>query len=168
MKRKPFSYPERRAGGAGLVTAIFLLVVLAGLAVALVTLFGTQRQSAALDEQGARAYQAARAGIEWGLFQRATNPTGYCAAEGAGGGAAQTDHFALPAGPANARSSLAGFVVTVQCWMIPGPASQNGAVNLDRRRIRATACTGPLPAGATCLQDPNGADQVRRAVEVQI
>lgn len=163
MKSTSFSAAPRRAGGAGLVTAIFLLVVLAGLAVALVTLFGTQRQSAALDEQGARAYQAARAGIEWGLFQRAANPAGYCAAEGA----AQVAHFALPAGPANARSTLAGLVVTVECWMTPGPASNNPALNLDRRRIRATACTGPLPAGATCLQDLNRPDQVRRVVEVQ-
>lgn len=168
MTSTSFSAAPRRAGGAGLVTAIFLLVVLAGLAVALVTLFGTQRQSAALDEQGARAYQAARAGIEWGLFRRAADPAAYCAAEGAGGAAAQTDHFALPEGPANARSTLAGFFVTVQCWMIPGPASDNGAVNLDRRRIRATACSGPLPAGATCLQDLNRPDHVRRVVEVQI
>ena len=167
MKRTAI-FAAHRAGGAGLVTAIFLLVVLAGLAVALVTLFGTQRQSAALDEQGARAYQAARAGIEWGLFQRATNPAGYCAAEGADGAAAQTDHFALPAGPANARSTLAGFVVTVQCWLIPGPASENGAVNLDRRRIRATACTGALAPGATCLQDDSRPDYVRRAIEVQL
>ena len=63
MMQHSFPSPSRRrarASGAGLVTAIFLLVVLAGLATALVSVFTTQRQSSALDEQGARAYQAAR------------------------------------------------------------------------------------------------------------
>lgn len=168
MTTPRFPFPPRRAAGAGLVTAIFLLVVLAGLAAALVSLFGSQRQSAALDEQGARAYQAARAGIEWALLQRATDAANYCAAEGA----APPAHFALPAGPANARSSLADFVVTVECSMAPGPASNNPAVNLDRRRIRATACTGPLRPGVTCVQDTNQEqnrpDYVRRTIEVQI
>ena len=46
--------------GAGLVTAIFLLVVLAGLGVAAVTLFNAQQASSSLDQEGAKAYQAAR------------------------------------------------------------------------------------------------------------
>ena len=64
----------RRSAGIGLVTAIFLLVVLAGLAVAMVGISGAQHSASALDVQGARAYQAARAGIEWGLFQSLRNP----------------------------------------------------------------------------------------------
>lgn len=55
--------------GFSLVSAIFLLVVLAALGTFAVTLSTTQHQSAALDVSGARAYQAARAGIEWGAFQ---------------------------------------------------------------------------------------------------
>jgi len=47
-----------------LVTAIFLLVVLAALGAFILTISGTQQTSSALDVQGARAYQAARAGIE--------------------------------------------------------------------------------------------------------
>jgi MSHA biogenesis protein MshP len=53
----------RRGTGVGLVTAIFLLVVLAGLAVAMVSLSGVQQAGSALDVQGARAYQEASAGI---------------------------------------------------------------------------------------------------------
>lgn len=153
IQRSSYLPRPRRSGGAGLVTAIFLLVVLAGLAVALVTIFTTQRQSAALDEQGARAYQAARAGIEWALLQRSVNPNGYCAA------APATDSFQLPAG------TLAAFRVTVECQVSPGPASANTTVNLDRRRIRASACTAM--AGA-CPAPNNGNDYVARVIEVQI
>jgi MSHA biogenesis protein MshP len=55
--------------GFSLVSAIFLLVVIAALGTFAVTLSTTQQQSAALDVMGARAYQAARAGIEWGAYQ---------------------------------------------------------------------------------------------------
>src|SRR4030065_2779656 len=55
--------------GFSLVSAIFLLVVIAALGTFAVTLSTTQQQSAALDVLGARAYQAARAGIEGGADQ---------------------------------------------------------------------------------------------------
>lgn len=55
--------------GFSLVSAIFLLVVIAALATFSVSLTTTQQQSTALDALGGRAYQAARAGIEWGTFQ---------------------------------------------------------------------------------------------------
>lgn len=54
--------------GFSLVTAIFLLVVLSALGAMMLTFFSAQQQGAALDVTGARAYQAARAGIEWGAF----------------------------------------------------------------------------------------------------
>ncbi|MDO8464483.1 MAG: pilus assembly PilX N-terminal domain-containing protein [Gallionella sp.] len=55
--------------GFSLISAIFLLVVIAALGTFAVTLSTTQQQSAALDALGSRAYQAARAGIEWGAIQ---------------------------------------------------------------------------------------------------
>lgn len=55
--------------GFSLVTAIFLLVVIAALGAFAVTLSTTQHQAIALDVLGARAYQAARTGIEWGAHQ---------------------------------------------------------------------------------------------------
>ena len=60
--------------GFSLVSAIFLLVVIAALGTFAVTLSTTQQQSAALDVMGARAYQAARAGIEWTAFQVVNSP----------------------------------------------------------------------------------------------
>lgn len=55
--------------GFSLVSAIFLLVVIAALGTFAVTLSTTQHQSEAMDVMGKRAYQAARAGVEWGAFQ---------------------------------------------------------------------------------------------------
>jgi MSHA biogenesis protein MshP len=55
--------------GFSLVSAIFLLVVIAALGTFAVTLSTTQQQGAALDIMGSRAYQAARTGVEWGAYQ---------------------------------------------------------------------------------------------------
>ena len=52
-----------------LPSAIFLLVILAGLAAFLVHISTTQSITSAQDIQGARAYHAARAGVDWGLYQ---------------------------------------------------------------------------------------------------
>ena len=59
----------RTESGFVLPTAIFLLVVLAALATYMVSLSRTSHISSALDVQGARAYQAAHAGIEWAAWQ---------------------------------------------------------------------------------------------------
>jgi len=133
------------------VTAIFLLVVLAGLGVAIVTVFTTQQASSNMDVQGAKAYQAARAGIEWGLFQqlRKNSCTG--------------GSFALPA-----DSVLAGFTVTVHCEAIDGPVTADGDEDmLTRWRITALACN--QPANGRCDGSPgNNPEYVQRRLEVQI
>lgn len=58
--------PERQRG-FGIIAAIVILVILAGLAGAITALTTSQNISLAQDAQGARAYQAARAGTEYGL-----------------------------------------------------------------------------------------------------
>jgi MSHA biogenesis protein MshP len=135
---------RRFSAGVGLVTAIFLLVVLAGLGVAIVSVFTTQQQSVLLDVQGARAYQAARAGIEWGLFQQ--RRTGNC--DSARG------RFALPS-----TSSLSGFWVTVGCRDV-------GSGPLARSIIDAKACS-PADADGNCTPT-NNPDYVQRRLEVEL
>lgn len=66
----------RRSGGFGLVGSLFVLVVLAIAAVALVDLGGTQRRTALLSLQTVRARHAARTGLQWGLRQALS--TGSC------------------------------------------------------------------------------------------
>lgn len=88
----------RQQRGFALVSAIFILVILAALGGYVVTVSTTQSASQGLDIQGSRAYQAARAGIEWGTYQVLRNG-GNC--------------------PASASVTLGGvmtgFAVTVQC-----------------------------------------------------
>lgn len=59
--------------GFSLVSAIFLLVVLAALGAAMVTFSTVQTQSLAMDIMGSRAYQAANAGVEWAAYNIAAN-----------------------------------------------------------------------------------------------
>jgi MSHA biogenesis protein MshP len=68
MKTKQL-FRQSRQRGFSLVSAIFLLVVIAAMGAFAVTLSTNQHQSDAMDVMGKRTYQAARAGIEWGAFQ---------------------------------------------------------------------------------------------------
>ncbi|CAN5905379.1 hypothetical protein BH11PSE12_BH11PSE12_33010 [soil metagenome] len=55
--------------GFSIVSAIFLLVVMASLGAVMLTFSSVQQATSAQDLEGTRAYQAARAGIEFGLYQ---------------------------------------------------------------------------------------------------
>ena len=59
----------RRTRGFALMLAIFLIVTIAAIALYLITVSTGQSQAVTQDEQGSRAYQAARTGIEWGAYQ---------------------------------------------------------------------------------------------------
>lgn len=59
----------RRARGFALILALFLIVSLAVIGGYLLTVSNLQVESGVLDEQSARAYQAARAGLEWGAYR---------------------------------------------------------------------------------------------------
>src|SRR2546422_6483251 len=58
-----------RQTGFSIIAAIFLLVVLALLAAFIASVTGMQQSSGQLDVLGVRAYQSARAGMEWGAYQ---------------------------------------------------------------------------------------------------
>lgn len=145
---RPSTGQGRTNGGFALVSAIFLLVVLAGLAAFVVRISTQQQIGASADIQGVRAYQAARAGAEWGLYDHLRNLV-VCPANSS---------FAL-------GGNLVGFTVTVRC---EGALSndENGTT-LVFRRIVATACnqpTGVVPG--TCPNPTPGANYVEREVAV--
>lgn len=109
--------------GFSLVSAIFLLVALATLAAAMVTFSTTQQATSTQDLLGAQAYQAARAGIEWGLHQLIR--TDKCSAGSTIG----------PLG-----GNLSGFTVTVTC---EGPFTSDEAnATVNVYRIKSTASQG--------------------------
>jgi len=145
-----------RQAGVGIVTAIFLLVVLAGLGVAMVGIFTSQQASSNLDLMGAQAYQAARAGLEWGIFQ--TRAGGKCAVTPTSPNPfTYAEKFAMPAG-----TSLSAFTVYVNC-------TAQGSAALVRYVITAEACNMP-DASATATSCPalNKPESVRRKLEAEL
>jgi MSHA biogenesis protein MshP len=148
MMRSPLHLA--RSAGVGLVTAIFLLVVLAGLGVAMVSLYTTQQASADLDLDGARAYQAARAGIEYGLFRRLR---GTCTADGCCPGAASQATLVMPN-----DGALRGFIVVVSCTHAGGADTP--------ANITAVACNMPDTNGVCEIVPGNNPHYVRRRMEV--
>lgn len=135
------------ATGFALVAAIFLLTVLAALGAFIVSISTSQQMGSALDVQGERAYQAARSGIEWGVYQVTRN--------GASCNPSTTTSFGLP----TTATTLAAFTVTVQCSAYPdaygGPTVYG---------IIATACNQPV-AGA-CPNPAPGSTYIERQLQV--
>ncbi|QQN50759.1 pilus assembly protein MshP [Stutzerimonas balearica] len=66
--RPDSSFLQSRQGGFGLVAAMFLIIVIAGAIAAMWRTSVTQTATSSLALQQARAYQAARAGLEWGIW----------------------------------------------------------------------------------------------------
>ena len=66
---RPERHPTNRQHGFGLVAAMFLIIVIAGVIAAMARMAVTQNATTSLALQQARAYQAARAGLEWGIYQ---------------------------------------------------------------------------------------------------
>ena len=59
--------------GISLVPALFLMIVLAALGVVAARLTAVQQQTVVLAMQSARAYSAARAGVDWAAYQAIAN-----------------------------------------------------------------------------------------------
>lgn len=141
------SLARKQQRAFALPAAIFLMVILAALAAFLVNISVQQHAGQSADIQGSRAYQAARAGIEWGLYSFLRN--GACA------------------GPANIApgGGLAAFTVTVTCFP-SGAISEEGTGVVTMARIVANACNQPT-AGA-CGSAAPGAGYVERELVVVV
>ena len=87
-----------RQRGVSIITGVFLLLLMSVLAAVIANVVSTAHVNQAADIGGARAYQAARAGVEWGMFQLDPN------AQSAG----------LPA-CVNGTPAIPGHAVTVTC-----------------------------------------------------
>ena len=124
-----------RQRGVSIITAIFVLLMLSGVAAYVVSLSGSQHAGSGMDITGARVYQAARAGAEWGVWN-AVKGSAYCLAG--------TDTQTLATGAAGALAgTLAPFTVTVSCTTT---SHLEGATTVRAYAITATACN----QGAVC------------------
>ena len=128
---------HKQNSGFSLITAIFLLVILASLGAFIVTVAGVQQTSSALDVQGSRAYHAARSGIDWGTYQVLINSscTPTTTLTGMGG---TLSGFTTTVVCSSSTQVEGG--VTVQVYQITSTATQGTAGTIDRveRQLQAT------------------------------
>lgn len=106
--RSSFEFPFARTAGQegfSIISAIFLLVVLASMGAAMLTFSNVQQTTSVQDLQGIRAYQAARAGMEWGMYQVLRVPPPPAAAPGC-----FANGSSVPV-----SGTLSGFSVSVDC-----------------------------------------------------
>src|SRR3989442_362779 len=127
-----------RQTGFSIIAAIFLVVVLALLAAFIASVTGMQQSSGQLDVLGVRAYQSARAGMEWSAWQiidpgNTLNPGPTCAA------AVMPTCFASPQNLPPLAGSLSGFTVTVTCAQTANTPEARGAALAGRHLARRPA-----------------------------
>ena len=121
-----------------MISMLFILVVLAALGAALAKISQRQQLGSAAEIDAARAYQSARAGLEWAALQVLRNPAPPAAAPACFG----STSF-------NPPGSLAGFTVTVSCTRTPPSGTlSDGAANLAFFQLVANACSAP--SGGAC------------------
>lgn len=149
---------RRHAHGFSIITAIFLIVVLAALGAFMVVFTGLQQSTVQADVQGVRAYYAARAGLNWAMY-RALDPDNSIAP-----GPPPT-FAACPSGTINTMGgSLSPFTVVVTCTdtsAAPDPTEANRTIRVYE--ITATACNQ-----ATCPAVTPAAGYVERRVVVTV
>ncbi|MBX9869842.1 MAG: hypothetical protein K2X63_08600 [Burkholderiaceae bacterium] len=112
----PYRLSQRRGqAGFSLVSAIFLLLILSGLGAIMLSVSGVQQTESTQDLQGSKAYQAAKAGIEWGTYlilnPENTNPANAPFTAQFTCPVAGLSSAALPALPVG----LTGFTIQVDC-----------------------------------------------------
>lgn len=126
--------------GFGAIAAIVVLVILAALAGAIVSISTTQQITSAQDVMSAKAWQAARAGNEWGLYQALKGSWTSCTT-----GTNQ---------PLDLTADT-GFHVNVTCdsWLYNEGESTPGTPQTVRvYRIKAVACSAtPCPASGALV-----------------
>jgi MSHA biogenesis protein MshP len=144
MKFMSTTCPEKSRGSA-IIVAIFVVVVLAALGAFIATISSNQQVGAAYDIQGARVYQGARYGTEWGVYQvlkGACSGGDFCAL-------CQAASYATPTSQnlSGLAGSMSGTTVTVTCGS--GAASYSeGASTVWVYQITADACN--QPNGSSC------------------
>ena len=108
--------------GVSVIAAVFLLLLMALLAAVIANMVSTSHVNLAADIGGVRAYQAARAGAEWGIYQLDPN----AAAPG------------LPNCFADSTLAVPGHTVNVSCSSSPYTEAGR-SINIYRIIARAVA-----------------------------
>lgn len=145
-----------RSRGVSLITAVFLVVVLASLTAVIVRITMVQQATASMDMLGVQAYQAARGGLEWGLYRQLRLQP----ALGVGCFSDVAQTFAMPA-----DGGLRNFTVTVTCTLKPGGNKIGDTTN--RWTIAAVACNQP-GSGVCPNLTTNNKEYVQRRLQAEL
>jgi MSHA biogenesis protein MshP len=151
LDRRP--YVER---GFALIAAIFLLVIIAAMGAFAVSLSANAHATAAVAVMGARAYEAARAGVEWAAYQvRDPNNTLAPGATNLPDCFADTS-LAMPPG-------LDAFTVQVNCQRFPSFGAAPNFHEEGYERMAVYVVTSTASFGT-----PGASDYVERRLEARI
>jgi MSHA biogenesis protein MshP len=132
--------------GFGAIVAIVILVIMATISAALVRLGTTQQVTSTQDILSARAWQAARTGNEWGLYQALRS--GSCIGA---------------TGSLNLRATT-GFLVTVTCTaktFNEGETSPGVPLVITTYSIEAVACNSAACPDAALAATPGYVERKR-------
>lgn len=133
----------RRGLGFALMMAVFMIVILAAIAVYLLTVSTGQLEAISQDVQGVKAYHAARAGLDWGAFNVLRNNT--CAGK-----------------TLDLANDLAGYRAVVTCNAV-GFESE-GPASVEVYRIQSTGCNQTID----CPDATPGPSYVERQLQLTI
>jgi len=155
---RPLPKPPRSAvRGFALVTAIFLLVILGSFAAFAVTFSTHAAATHALAVQGARAYEAARAGLEWATYQ-VKDPNGTLAP----GPVTLPDCFSSPKSLA-LPEAMGPFSVQVTCTRYPPLTATPNFHEEGGRRSAYYVVVSTASSGTA-----GGVDYVERKLEARL
>jgi MSHA biogenesis protein MshP len=142
---------QQRVQGFGVIAIMVVLVMLAGMAAAVVRLGWSSQANTSQDLLALRATQAARSGIEWGVYQALRGTWTACS------GATQTLDL----------SADLGMHVTVTCarnTYNEGESSPGVANVVSVYTINAVACTAATCPDNTAAVGPYYAERAMQAV----
>jgi MSHA biogenesis protein MshP len=129
--------------GFALMMAVFMIVTMAAIGVYLVTVSTAQLAGSTQDEQGARAFQAARTGLEVGAYQILRSST--CTPG--------PQQVALPQ----------GFFAEVTCVQVNTLGETEGGTVIAVYRVISTGCNTP-----GCAPSPPRSTYVERQLQITI
>lgn len=124
--------PDSRQAGFGLVAAMFVIIIIAAVIAVMARMAVTQNATNSLAIQQARAYQAARAGLEYGIAQ-------VLAGNGCSGFTLDGFSIGVECAPAGGAMSIAEESRTVTFYSISATAEYGSAASPDYAYRKLTA-----------------------------
>ena len=130
--------------GFTLLTALFLLVVVALLSVYMINFSSVQHSTLVYGVQGARAMQGARSGLEWGIYQAINTgvcPSGSFSTNGAG----SLDNFTISVSCTSSDHREQGAPLPIRTFRLTSSASIGtfGSLDYTYRELQATVSNPP-------------------------